>query len=336
MKATRNDVATLAGVSSATVSNVMNHSDKVKEKTVFRVRQAMEALHYKPSLIPRGLTTHKTMQIGIALEDIRNPYYGEIVEHFEAVANANGYFVNICIGSQNLEHYFDNFITRGLDGVFVASLPYRFEMSKLYRLLDNGIKLIVGGNADAGFPLMSRIETDYRTGMQQAMNYLVQLGHQDIAYLSGLGRELIYDDRCCAYLEQVRRLNLSCGESLLIDGKFPYYTNVAVGYHHAKRLLQKRQPFTAVICCNDLMAMGAIRALTESGLNVPHDVSVIGFDGIALGRYCSPTLTTLAMPSKSFGEKAFELLHFDMLHNEIGFFCNRLKLIEGESTAERR
>ena len=94
MKPTRQDVAKLAGVSPATVSNVMNNAQKVRSETVERVQAAMAQLNYQPNMVARSLTTRKTMQIGFVLENIRNPYYGEIVEHFEAAASAKGYFVN--------------------------------------------------------------------------------------------------------------------------------------------------------------------------------------------------------------------------------------------------
>ena len=121
MKPTRLDVARLAGVSPATVSNVMNNAQKVRGETVERVQAAMAQLNYQPNMVARSLTTRKTMQIGLVLENIRNPYYGEIVEHFEAAASARGYFVNICIGTQNIDHYLDNFVTRRLDGLATSS-----------------------------------------------------------------------------------------------------------------------------------------------------------------------------------------------------------------------
>lgn len=335
MKATRNDVAKLAGVSAATVSNVLNNSDKVKDDTVRRVMEAIERLNYRPDMVARSLITGQSRQIGIVLENIRNPHYGEIVEHFEAAAEARGYFVNICTGINKLDIYFDNFITRGLDGAFVAALPYKFEMDKLYNLIDNDIKVVVSGNVNADFRRVSFIENDYVKGMRKAVTYLNQLGHQDIAYLSGLGRELTYDERCKGYLECVRELQLPCGESLLIDGKYPFNTNTHVGYQLAKRLIDSGKPFTAAICGNDLMAIGAIKAFQDSGLSVPEDVSVIGFDGIEIGRYWSAPLTTLAVDGRVFGETAFELLYNNMTKGTTGFYLNDLALVEGKSTAPR-
>lgn len=333
MKATRADVAKLAGVSTATVSNVLNNAHKVTEETIARVMEAVKQLDYHPDMVARSLTTRKTMQIGIVLENIRNPHYGEVVEHFEAKAKEWGYFVNICTGAKDLDSYLDNFVVRGVDGAFVAALPYQFNVDKLYRLVDKGIKVVVSGNVNANFRLVSSIENDFTKAMRQAMEHLISLGHQNIAYLSGLGRELPNDLRSRTYLDTVAELGLPCGDSLLMDGKAPYYTNSQEGYKQAQRLMDSGRPFTAAICGNDLMAIGAIKAFHERGLQVPRQVSVMGFDGIGLGRYLSPTLTTMAINERTFGEKAFELLYNNIMTNTTGFYNNELTFEQGESTA---
>ena len=336
MKVTRTDVAKLAGVSTATVSNVLSNNQKVKHETTEKVMEAVKQLDYRPDMIARSLSTRKTMQIGILLEDMRNPLYGEIVESFEAAAKGKGYFVNICTGTKDVDTYFDNFIDRGLDGAFVAALPYKFRIEKLYSLLEHDIKLIVSGNINADYRLVSSIENDYLLAMQQAIDYLLDLGHENIAYLSGLGKELSYDERCSTYLKYMEKLNLQCASNLLVSGQFPYHTDTGTGYREAQRLLESGKKFTAVICGNDLMAVGAIRAFSERGLSVPRDISVMGFDGIDLGHYISPTLTTMAMNPKTFGQKAFELLHSNMANDTTGFFRNVLTFVEGESTAKRK
>ena len=311
----------------------MNNAQKVREETVERVQAAMAQLNYQPNMVARSLTTRKTMQIGIVLEDIRNPYYGEIVEYFQAAASAKGYFVNICTGTKDLDHYLDNFIIRRLDGVFVAVLPHMFDISKLDHLLENDIKVLVSGNTDVDYRRFSSIENDYQSAMQQAVRHLADLGHREIIYLSGLSHEMRYDLRCGAYQQQMEQLGLT---PCIIDGDPPYQTNVRSGYRQACRLLESGMPFSAVLCGNDLMAIGAMRTFFEHGLHVPDDVSVVGFDGIDLGRYQMPSLTTFAVEAKVFGEKAFDLLYRAMTQETTGFYSNKLKLIPGESTAAPR
>lgn len=334
MKTKRTDVAKLAGVSTATVSNVLNNSMKVKEATEKKVREAVEALDYKPDMIARSMSTKRTMQLGIVLENISNPFYGDIIRGFESAANEKNYFVNICTGFNKLDDYFDNFITRRLDGVFVTALPYKFSIEKLYNLVDKGIKVVTSGNVIADFKKVSTIENDHITAMHEAMQYLYGLGHRSIAYLSGLGRSLPYDLRSIGYLEMVDKLNLPCKDTLLIDGKYPYATDMMDGYQYANELINSKRKFTAIICVNDLMALGAMKALKEKRFRIPEDISIMGFDGINFGQYWEPSLTTMNLDKVMFGKKAFELLYSNITKGYTGYFKNNLTLIEGNSTAK--
>lgn len=308
MKVTREDVAKRAGVSTATVSNVLNNPDKVKPETAERVREVVKILNYHPNMIARSMTTQKSMQLGIVLESLSNPFFGDIVRGFENAANEKNYFVNICTGFNKLDDYFDNFITRRVDGVFVAAIPNKFNVEKIYNLVENGIKIIVSGNVCADFRKVSSIEMDYIGAMKQVMEYLYSLGHRKIAYLSGLGRNAVYDLRVKGYLDMIQKLGLPYGDELLIEGRKPYLTGMAEGYKYAVQLLESDREFSAVVCVNDLMALGAMKALKEHGLRIPEDISVVGFDGIEFGKYWEPELTTMSMDKEEFGKKAFEML----------------------------
>lgn len=333
MKVTRAEVAKAAGVSTATVSNVLNHSPKVKAETARHVRQVIEQLDYRPDMIARSLSTKRTMQLGIVLEDISNPFFGEIAKSFERAANEKNYFVNICTGFNNLDAYFDNFIARRLDGVFVTALPHKFNTEKLYLLVEKGIKIVTSGNIEVDTNRISSIENDFGRGIWLAMEYLYQLGHRRIAYLSGLGRQLSNDVRCITYKEALEKLNLDTQEDLLVDGKYPYTTMMLDGYQCALRLLKSGKRFTAVICCNDMMAMGAMRAFKENGLEIPRDVSVIGIDGSAIGEYSDPPLTTIAIDQGFLGRKAFELLYENMMEGTVGYYKNEISLkVRGSSS----
>lgn len=336
MKATREDVAKLAGVSTATVSNVLNDPEKVKKDTADKVLEAVKALDYRPDMIARSMSTKRSMQLGIVLESLANPFFGDIVRGFENAANEQNYFVNICTGFNKLDEYFDNFITRRVDGVFVAALPYKFNVDKIYNLVEKGIKIVVSGNVCADFRKVSSIELNYIRAMQEIMEYLYKLGHREIAYLSGLGKNLIYDLRIKGYLDMVDKLKLPCGEELLIEGKHPYLTGMKEGYQYAKQLVDSRKKFTAVICVNDLVALGAMKALKEYGMRIPQDVSVIGFDGIDFGKYWEPELTTMAMNKAEFGEKAFDMLYSNMRKGNTSYHEYNLELIVRNSTSECR
>lgn len=332
MKPTRTDVAKLAGVSTATVSNVLNNSVKVTETTAIKVREAVNILDYKPDMIARSMSTKKTMQLGIVLEDISNPFYGDIIRGFENAANEKNYFVNICTGFNKLDEYFDNFITRRLDGIFVTALPYKFSNEKLYNLVDKDIKVVTSGNANVDYKIVSTIENDHISAMHEAMNYLYGLGHRNIAYLSGLSRNTPYDLRNIGYLEMVDKLNLPYKDTLLLDGKYPYTTDMAYGYKYANELLDTNRKFSAVICVNDLMALGAMKAFKEKKIRIPEDISIMGFDGITFGQYWEPSLTTMNLDKVMFGRKAFELLYSNITNGYTGYYKNKLIFMERNST----
>lgn len=333
MRATRSDVAKLAGVSTATVSYVLNGSRHMSEKTRKRVLEAVEQLNYKPDMIARSMTKNETMQLSFMINNAANPFYGEIINGFENAAMERGYFVNLCTGNKNINDYFDNYVARRVDGVFIAAIPYKFDMEKLYSLTDNGIRVIVSGIVDVDLRRVNSIENDYVSAMDKAIRYLYELGHREIAYLSGLNRNSRFDLRADGYLTALEKYHLSCGEDLLLDGKPPYSTEIADGYRMANELLQSRRKFTAAICTNDLMAMGAISAFKEAGLRVPEDVSVMGFDDIIFSQAWRPGITTMGGAKSAFGRKAFELLYASIRHGTTGYYLNQLEVVKRASTA---
>ncbi len=330
MKATRADVAKMAGVSTATVSYVLNGSRNMSEKTKKLVMDAVEALNYKPDMIARSMTKNETKQLSLMINDITNPFYGEIVMGFEAAAIEKGYFVNVCTGYKDLNDYFDNYIARRIDGVFVAAMPQKFDLNKLYDLTDNGVKVVVSGNTEVDLRKVSSIECDYLGAMEKAVSYLRSQGHERIAYLSGLHRSQKFDHRIEGYLNAMGAL----GEELLLEGRKPYTTETADGYRMAKELLESGREFSAVICTNDLMAMGAISAFEDAGLHVPEDVSVMGFDGIVFAKTWRPSLSTMSVHKLEFGRKAFELLYNNIKNGTTGCYVSQHTLEARGSTAQ--
>jgi DNA-binding LacI/PurR family transcriptional regulator len=332
-RVTRKDVAIRAGVSTATVSYVLNHPDKVSKETYQKVMDTIRVLDYKPDLIARSMITNHTMQLGVVLEDISNPFSGGIVAGFESAANEKGFFINVCSSFDRIDAYFTNFIARRLDGVFVTALPYKFDIRQMYKLVQNGVKVINSGNVTIDQKIVSSVENDYIDAMDQAVNYLQGLGHENIAYISGLERKQTYDLRCEGYLEAVEKRHFSCGDSLLVEGKPPYLTGLREGYKGAKQLLKRGKNFHAVICTNDLMAIGAIKAFMDSGYRIPDDISVMGFDGVEIGEYVVPGLTTMALDQKAFGKKAFDMLYADITDGIVGYYKNKLRLVKRGSTS---
>lgn len=326
MKVTRADVAKLAGVSTATVSYVLNNSRKMSDKTRKSVLDAVEQLNYKPDMVARSLKNNETKQLSIMVNDISNPFYGEIVVGFENAAIEKGYFVNVCTGYKDINNYLDNYIARRMDGVFIVTISSKFDMNKLYNLVDNDVKVVVSGNTEVNLKKVNGIEIDYKRGMQEAVSFLYEMGHERIAYLSGLNRQQLFDSRIEGYLEAVNRMGFSYGEDLLLEGKAPYGTGMEDGYRMAQELLALGKKFTAVICTNDMMALGAMSALKDAGLSIPEDVSIMGFDDIIFSKAWRPALTTMSVSKYELGRKAFELLYKNMKAGNTGYYLNQLEL----------
>jgi DNA-binding LacI/PurR family transcriptional regulator len=334
MRVTRDDVAKMAGVSTATVSYVINNKRKISENIRKRVLDAVATLNYKPDMIARSMVTNETMQLGLVLESISNPFFGEIIHGFENAANEKGYFVNICTGFNKLDDYFDNFISRRLDGVFIMAMPPKFHIEKVYNLVDHGVKVIMSGDTEADIKKVSSIESDYVEAMDNIIAHLVSLGHRNIAFISGLSRNHKFDMRIPGYLKALEKYKIDIGEKLLFDGTPPYTTDIEDGVRQTNRLIDSGLEFSAIACLNDLMAIGAIKACQQSGLRIPQDISIVGIDGIPFADVWNPPLTTMVVPRFDFGAKAFELLYTNIRQGNTGFFMSKLQLAIRQSTSE--
>ena len=330
--ATRNDVAQRAGVSTATVSYVLNRTQKLPQETVDRVLHAATELGYRPNHAARSLVTRETRQIAIVLNNLANPIYADLLRGFEDEAISRGYFVAICTGFKNIDDYFDNFAARRVDGLFIEALPFKFHMEKLQELVDAGIRAVVFGNTSLDGRLVSHIETDYVDAMSTAVRYLHRLGHREIAYLSGLSRRHRFDQRIDGYLAAMRATGEASPERLLIASKVDTNTDIADGERIGVQLLQSGKRFTGVICTNDLMAVGAMRAFKSAGLSIPADVSVLGIDDASICEIVEPALTTMAVPYASVGSQAFLMLYNDMTTGLKSYLKNSASLIERAST----
>lgn len=334
--ATRADVARLAGVSAATVSYVLNKTKPVSPETTQRVLDAVRQLDYQPDFVARSLSQRETRQLAIFLDEIANPLYGEIIRSFEACASAMGYFVSICASQYRFREYFDNSISRRLDGLFIMAPPRHYGPEMLRRVAGHGIRVITSGYHGVDCELFSSIENDFITAMRTAMLYLYERGHRNIAFLTGLTSDMQSDTRICGYLSMVEELRLSCGADLLVEGTPDCSTMMEDGFALARRLIQRQIPFTAAICVNDLTAIGAYSAFAEAGLRIPEDVAVMGFDNISFAKFTNPPLTTFAIDKRDFGERAFHMLYDSIQTGCTSHYVNQLSLVERQSTDVRR
>ncbi len=293
------DVGRRAGVSRSTVSRVLNGRDEVDPQTAQAVWDAVRALNYHPNASARALVRQKTDMIGVMLAHVSDPFYEKIIKGIEAVANARDMgvvFYNSDDDLQNHQLLISSVLeSNKVDGVVVVG-SYVGDKKTLLEIIGRGfpIALIERFFSDAKIPC---VMTDSRQGTVLALEHLIGLGHRRIGFITG---NLLYQtaiDRLEGYKATLEKHRIPIEEELIAFGGFHYEK----GYEGMKQLLALNERPSAVFACNDMMAFGAILAINESGLAVPQDIAVVGYDDIAFAAMFSPPLTTIRQPLFEMG-----------------------------------
>jgi DNA-binding LacI/PurR family transcriptional regulator len=327
---TRTDVAKRVGVSIATVSYAFSNSDKISTETRKAVLLAARELGYHPSQVARSLSTHRTMQLSLIFNDIANPVYSDLIAGFENAAIERGYFVNICNGKTHVDEYFQHVLSRNIDGIMIEVLPHKFHTERIIDLLRSGTKVVLFGDHGIDTTGAACFEIDYVKGMDLAVDHLFALGHRRIAYLSGLSEKDGYDRRIPGFRQAMRTRGL--GEGLVAAPPSSLSTSIEDGETMARELLDHGGVFTALICTNDTMAIGAMRILASRGIEVPGMVSVVGIDDAYVASIVSPGLTTIGSDYIELGGIAFGLLYDAMVDDRFGYVLYEPHLVVREST----
>ncbi len=301
----RDQVARLAGVSSATVSYVINNGPRpVSAETRVRVLDAIQKLGYQPNAVARSLRRQRTTTLGVILPDTENPYFAEVTREIERVAFARGYTVIQCHSDYSLERelqFVDLFHAERAAGVIW--IPTTDSSEPALRLADLNIPLVVLDRQIAGVNAPAVI-ADNLNGGSIATQHLINLGHNRIGYI-GRPFDLSHSSgRTRGYLEALERNSLPVDEKLIARGGF----RIEDGRLAALHLLKLEPRPTAIFAYNDFMAIGALRAAWECGLTVPSKVSIIGFDDIPQSALTCPALTTISQPKIEMGRRSCELI----------------------------
>jgi LacI family transcriptional regulator len=300
-------VAKKAGVSTATVSRVLNDLSIVKSSTRARVMKAATELKYHPNLHASSLARGRSRTLGIIVSNMENPFFFDIFRTLESDAHANGYQVVVANTDYRSEQLVTS--TRLMIGWRVAALAAIVsEMdSDLIEMLDNNRIPVVF--YDVGIPKknITNIRVDYRKGMKKIVEYLHTLGHARMAFIGHHVTLGPIDERRKSFLETIAMLRPKPAVHITTGAD-----GLEGGRQAARELLASGFKPTAIICVNDFMAVGVLRELREQGLRVPQDVSVTGFDNIRLAEFASPPLTTVHIPRERIGHIMFENLAPDM------------------------
>ncbi|WP_204516537.1 LacI family DNA-binding transcriptional regulator [Brevibacillus fulvus] len=302
--ATIRDVAKLAGVSVATVSRVINQNGYVTKDTEQKVRKVIELLHYEPNAVARGLAGKQTGTIAFILPDISNPFFPEVARAVEDVAQAHGYTVILC-NSDDEGHkersYIEVLKKKYIDGIIFASNTMGQEdMQKLYHIDD--LPVVALDRAPTN-QTCSVIRSKNYAGAQMAVNHLLSIGCRKIAHIYGPPQFVTARERLAGYQELVKKFPWYSPD-LMVPGNF----HLDGGMKAAEQLLRAHPDVDGIFAGNDLMALGALKTMSRLGIRVPEQISICGFDGIALTAVTEPELTTIAQPIYEMGATAARVL----------------------------
>jgi len=306
MRATRagiQDVASEAGVSTATVSHVINNTRHVSDEVRARVLAAVERCDYYPNAIARSLASGRSHVLGLVISDIANPFFPDLVKSIEAAAFERGYDVvlsNTNYDPERTSLYIKRFIERNVAGV--AVMTSELDAALVEDLARRHVPVVF---LDLGPPgaHTSNLRVDYETGIEEAIRHLVSFGHRDVALISGPPHLRSATCRIEAFSASMRR-HLPGAPARIYEGNF----KLEGGKRAALNILAEPEMPTAIIAANDMMALGAMAEFHAAGLRIPQDISVIGFDDISFATLSEPQLTTVRLPLNHLGGRAVEEL----------------------------
>jgi LacI family transcriptional regulator len=298
------DVAEAADVSYSTVSRVLNGYPFVKDSTRKRVLQAAEILGYVPNQQARSLAGGKTTVIGLLVPGLDNGYIGEIARGIDEELTKAHYDLMLYTTHRQSgkETAYVNTITSGLTAGLILVVPL-VSTSYLDALHERKFPIVLIDQIDTTGKSSTVDATNWQ-GSYEATNYLIELGHRRIGIITGLMDIRSAVDRLDGYKAALQDNGLAIDDSLIVAGDFWQFR----GYHAAKELLELSQRPTAILASNDLTAFGAMEAIRDYGLEIPNDISVIGFDDIPQARIVHPKLTTVRQPLDQMGRLAVKLL----------------------------
>ncbi|PMQ01699.1 MAG: LacI family transcriptional regulator [Dictyoglomus sp. NZ13-RE01] len=298
-KVTLKDIAREAGVSISAVSFALNNKGALNPKTKSKILRIAQELGYKPER-----EVKKTYTIGLVISDVTNPFYPAVIRGVESVILKHGYSLFLCntdydpdLGCTSVKRFID----RHVDGVII--MTNRLDDSVIDLLKLHEIPVVVFDRNVEGLDV-SALLVDFQSGISEAVTHLVNLGHTDIAIITGPLDLETAQARLRAFKIALSKYGLELRKDRIFEGDF----KMKSGEDAMKKILQLDPRPTAVFASNDMMAIGALREAINQGVRVPKDISIVGLDDIIIASYVNPPLTTVVFPQHEVGSKAAELL----------------------------
>lgn len=298
------DVAKQAGVAPMTVSRVINNSGYVSEDTRNRVEEAISRLGYVPNMLGPSLRFNQTNTLALVLTDITNPFWTTVARGVEDAAQEAGYSVILCNTDESeakQDQYLTMLLKRRIDGILLV--PSTSTSNVVQTIKNQGVKVVVL-DREVNDTEVDVVEGDSVGGAYQLTRYLIELGHQHIAILSGPQNVSTSSQRVAGFCRAIEEANLSHNTANIYWGEF----SQTLGHEMVRRALQSTPRPTAFLAVNNFIANGALQALREMNIRVPEDVSVVSFDDIPVSINPMPFLTVAAQPAYEMGYQATQLL----------------------------
>ncbi|CAH8235547.1 substrate-binding domain-containing protein [Vibrio aestuarianus] len=303
--ATMKDIARLAGVSTSTVSHVINKSRFVSEDIAERVNKAAQDLNYAPSALARSLKMNRTRTIGMLVTTSTNPFFGEVVKGVERSCYHKGYNLILCNtegDNERMKASINTLLQKRVDGLLLMCSTLEGERIEVFDRYPD-IPVVV---MDWGPMLFAsdKIQDNSLSGGYIATNYLIECGHKEIGCITGPLIRHQAQMRYEGYKRAVLEAGLEINPQWIVESDF----ECEGGYEAFNRMLEKGPLPSSIFVSNDMMAMGVINAAHEKGIRIPEDVSIMGYDDIHIARFMSPALTTVHQPKYRLGKVAVETL----------------------------
>lgn len=298
-------VAERAGVSIATVSRVINRNGYVAPYLQEKVLLAMESLHYQPSALARGLRRRETQTVGVLVPQLAQPFFSSLGYAIEKTLFAHGYRAFLCSAEEDQEKesaYIEMLLRQRADGIILV--PTGQSLANVGRLLRAKIPIVLVDRDLPGLDV-DRILSDNFGGAHDICRHLIELGHSRIGVIGTPQYSESMARRLAGVKEALSEAGIKLHDELLAMGASEQFE---LGFTATRRFLQLSQPPTAVIALTDVIGVGALHAAWKAGLALPRDLSVTGFDDVALASYTLPELTTVAQPVVEMGEQAVQRL----------------------------
>lgn len=297
------DVAKAAGVSTATVSHVINNTKYVTDETRENVMRAIKQCNYYPNVHARSLASGRTDIIGLLVSDISNPFFPDLVKSIETAAFERGFSVILLNTNYDAERAAD-YVRRliGLKVAGVALMTAELDPDLIQELVRKKISVVSQNFGRVGEHI-NNVVIDYAAGVDEAIRHLASLGHRHIVHVAGPNRLNATDVRRDAFLNSIKK-HVPNAKTKVYEGDFKFEG----GRRAASEMLSEGELPTAVFAANDMMAFGVMKEFHNAGLSIPNDVSIVGFDDIAFAELTEPPLTTVCLSRIELGRRTVEAL----------------------------